>query len=172
MRRDKRDLPALKEGNKRRRRSQSCFETGWRKLTAPQYTFPRGENRIKGCQIHFRGKAMKKILSCRILLMAAALPLLAGCLVYERPPAAATAPAGGGTVVVEENPPPPETEVVPPPPGPVTVWVWVPGAWEWRGRWTWVPGRWQMRPHPGAVWVPGGWVQHGHARVWVEGHWR
>ena len=110
------------------------------------------------------------------MLIAFSLPLLAGCVVQERQPVAVAAPPppppGGQVVVTDEAPPPPQVEVVPAAPGPVTVWFWVPGAWEWRGHWVWVGGRWAARPHPGAVWVHGGWGWHGHRRVWVEGHWR
>ena len=102
---------------------------------------------------------MKKSNLTKWLLIAASLPLLAGCVVYEEPPAVAAQP-------------PPQAEVVPAAPGPVTVWFWIPGQWVWRGGWVWVGGRWEARPHPGAVWVAGGWGRHGHHRVWIEGHWR
>jgi hypothetical protein len=94
-------------------------------------------------------------------LLTVSLPLLAGCVVYERQP-----------VAVEPAAPPVPVEVVPVAPGPLAVWFWAPGNWEWRERWVWVPGRWALRPHPGAVWIGGGWVRHGHSRVWVESHWR
>jgi hypothetical protein len=116
---------------------------------------------------------MKKSILTKSLLMAVGLPLLAGCVVYERQPAVVAAPPPGSQVVVtDETPPPPQVEVIPVAPGPLTVWFWVPGAWEWRGHWVWVGGRWAARPHPGAVWVHGGWGWRGHHRVWVEGHWR
>jgi hypothetical protein len=102
---------------------------------------------------------MKKSVLTKSLLIAAGLPLLAGCVVYQQQPAVVAAP-------------PPPVEVVPAAPGPAAVWFWIPGEWEWRGRWVWVGGRWAARPHPGAVWVRGGWGWHGHHRVWIEGYWR
>jgi len=104
---------------------------------------------------------MKNSILTKSILLAASLPLLAGCVVYERQPA----------VVVAQ--PAPQVEAQPVAPGPLTVWLWVPGAYEWRrGGWVWIPGRWARRPHPGAVWIGGGWVVRGHGRVWVGGHWQ
>ena len=104
---------------------------------------------------------MKKSSIVKALLVAISLPLIAGCVIYQEPP-----PGGG------YNPPPPQVEVVPAAPGPVAVWYWVPGAWDWQGRWVWVGGYWAARPHPNAVWVGGHWRWHGHRQVWVGGHWR
>jgi len=103
---------------------------------------------------------MKKSLIKTSLLVALGLPLLAGCVVYERP-----APS-------YNNPPPAQYEVVPAAPGPLDVYVWIPGQWEWRGGWVWIHGRWAARPYPGAVWVRSGWSWRGHHRVWVHGYWR
>ncbi len=95
-----------------------------------------------------------------------------GCVerrvVYVRQPA--PPPPAGGEVVVTEAPPAPQVEVVGIAPGPE--FVWMPGAWEWRGRWFWVGGRWAAGPHPGALWVQGRWIRHGHGHVWVRGYWR
>ena len=107
---------------------------------------------------------MKKSILKNVLLIAASVPLLAGCVVYQQEPAVEAAPP--------EAAPPAQVEVVPAAPGPVALWFWVPGQWVWRGHWVWVGGRWAARPHRGAVWVGGGWGWHGHHRVWVEGHWR
>ncbi|HUA65037.1 MAG TPA: hypothetical protein VME24_04260 [Alphaproteobacteria bacterium] len=109
---------------------------------------------------------MKKSLIKTSLLVALSLPMLAGCVVYERP--APPPPAAADY----NNPPPDQYEAVPAAPGPVDVWFWIPGQWEWRGGWVWVHGRWAARPHPGAVWVRSGWVWRGHHRVWVHGYWR
>jgi hypothetical protein len=109
----------------------------------------------------------------KIALLASAVPLFWGCVerqvVYR--PAPGPAP---GPVVTEEPPPPPavQSEVVTVAPGPVSLWLWAPGVWEWRGRWVWTPGRWMARPHPGAVWIGAHWGWHGHRRVWVSGGWR
>jgi hypothetical protein len=110
---------------------------------------------------------MKNNLLIKGLLLAASLPLLAGCVVYERP---APRPA----VVVDDAPapPPPQVEYVTVAPGPPDVWFWVPGGWEWRGRWVWVGGRWAPRPHPGAIWIGAHWGYRGNHRVWVRGDWR
>ena len=112
---------------------------------------------------------MKNSILTKSLLVAAGLPLLAGCTVYESPP---PPPAGQVVVSGPPAPPPPQAEVVPVAPGPVSVYFWVPGQWVWRGHWVWVGGYWGARPHPGAVWIVGGWGWRGHHRVWVEGHWR
>jgi len=118
---------------------------------------------------------MRTSILIKSLLIAASLPLLAGCMV-ERPGRTVTVaePAPPGAVVVEqaENPPTARVEVMPTPPGPLDLWVWVPGSWEWRGQWVWVSGRWAPRPHPHAVWVAGHWNRHDHGYVWVSGHWR
>ena len=114
---------------------------------------------------------MKKSILVKSFLVAACLPLLAGCVVYERqPPPAAVAPAGA--VVVDAAPPPPRVEVISACPGPATLWFWVPGRWVWRDHWVWVGGNWQPRPHPAAVWMAGHWGRRHGGYVWVEGHWR
>jgi hypothetical protein len=111
---------------------------------------------------------MKKSTLLKFVLIAASLPLFAGCvqreIVYRDRPGA----------VVEEAPapPPPQTEVVTIAPGPVDLWFWVPGSWEWRGHWVWYGGHWASRPHRGAVWFGPHWEQRGHHHVWVRGGWR
>ena len=69
-------------------------------------------------------------------------------------------------------PPPPQTEVITVAPGPLDVWLWVPGCWEWRGRWIWVGGHWTARPYRDAVWVGPHFGYRGHYRVWYGGAWR
>jgi hypothetical protein len=105
-------------------------------------------------------------------LIGASLPFLAGCV--EREVVYRDRPAPAPTEVVEEAPapPPPQTEVVTVAPGPPDVWLWAPGAWEWRGRWIWIGGHWVSRPHPGAVWVGAHWGWRGHHRIWLSGGWR
>jgi hypothetical protein len=123
---------------------------------------------------------MKKSILVKSLLIAASLPLLAGCIV-ERPVRTVTvvqpapppgAPPGDVVVTQPENPPPPQVEVVTVAPGPLDLWFWVPGCWEWRGHWVWAAGRWAPRPHPHAIWVGGHWGHGGRGYVWVGGHWR
>jgi hypothetical protein len=116
---------------------------------------------------------MKKTILIKSVLIAASLPLLAGCIVERQPrrDVVVQQPAPAGEVVVNPGEPPPsQVEVVPMAPDPA--FIWIGGNWEWRDRWIWVGGRWGPRPHPGAVWVRGGWARHGHGRVWVESHWR
>ncbi|HEU5396339.1 MAG TPA: hypothetical protein VFV81_04175 [Verrucomicrobiae bacterium] len=114
---------------------------------------------------------MKRSTWQTLVLVAASVPLFAGCIVYRDEPAGEV--TGEVTAVTPPEPPVAQVEVVPIAPGPPNVWVWVPGSWEWRGHhWIWVRGRWAPRPHPGAVWVSGGWVHRGHRYVWVHGYWR
>jgi hypothetical protein len=110
---------------------------------------------------------MKTFPLFRTILAAACLPLLTGCVTREviyrdRPVAGDEAPA----------PPPPQTEIVTVAPGPLAVWFWTPGCWEWRGHWVWAGGHWVHRPHPGAVWVGPHWGWRGHHRLWIGGGWR
>lgn len=117
---------------------------------------------------------MKNSKLLNIALIAASLPVFAGCVerqvVYRDRPVAQ--PSGEIVADEAEAPPPLQVEVVPVAPGSVAVWFWVPGAWEWHNHWVWAGGRWAPRPHPGAVWVAGGWERHGHHRAWFTGHWR
>ena len=124
---------------------------------------------------------MKKSILIKSLLIAACLPLLAGCIV-ERPARPVTvvqptpppgAPPPAEVVVTQpEAPPPVQVEVMPVAPGPLDLWLWVPGCWEWRGHWVWAAGRWAPRPHRHAVWVAGHWGHRGQGYVWVGSRWR
>jgi hypothetical protein len=114
---------------------------------------------------------MNKILLKKFILIAAGIPLLAGCIVYRDRPVQGEV-TGEVTVATPPPPPPPQVEIVPICPGPVDIWFWIPGTWEWRGHWVWIGGRWTPRPHPHAIWIGGGWVRHGHTHVWVRGHWQ
>ncbi len=115
---------------------------------------------------------MKNSTLIKTILIAASVPLFAGCV--EREVVYRDRPAPPNETVVEEAPapPPPQTEVVTIAPGPLDFWFWAPGVWEWRGRWVWTGGHWIHRPHPGAVWVGAHWGWHGRHRVWVSGGWR
>jgi hypothetical protein len=105
---------------------------------------------------------MDKSILLKSVLIAATLPLFAGCVtrvVYQPAP--------------QDIPPPPaaQVEVVPVAPGPG--FIWVGGEYAWGGGgWYWAPGHWRARPYGGAVWVHGGWGWRGHRRVWVGAHWR
>lgn len=114
---------------------------------------------------------MKKSILKQIVLIAIGVPLLAGCVtrvVYTQPPPANPPP----NAVVEQpaQPPPAQVEVIPAQPDPT--FVWVPGAWVWRGQWVWVHGYWGHPAHPGAIWVGAHWERHRHGYVWVGGYWR
>jgi hypothetical protein len=116
---------------------------------------------------------MKNSILIKTVLIAASLPLLAGCIVERQPRRVVVVqqPAATGTVVIEDPaPPPPQVEVQTVAPDPT--FIWIGGSWEWRGRWVWAGGHWGPRPHPGAIWVRGGWERRGDRRVWVESHWR
>jgi hypothetical protein len=100
---------------------------------------------------------MKKSTLIKTALIAACLPLFAGCVerqvVYrDRPVYVQPSPAPATEVVVADPaPPPPQVEVIPVAPN---------------------PAFWGPRPRPGAVWVRGGWAHRGNGRVWVGAHWR
>jgi uncharacterized protein YcfJ len=81
-----------------------------------------------------------------------------------------TASASPPPDAAPQAPPPPQSEpvVVAPAPG----YVWVPGAWEWRGGWVWVGGYWALPPQPSAVWVQGYWTRGPYGWHRVPGHWR
>lgn len=87
-----------------------------------------------------------------------------GCVEY---PADTTV---GGQVEVAGPPPVALVDTVPPSPG--LGYVWVGGAWDWRGQWVWDAGRWERPPHPGAVWVPHHYVMHHGHHTFVHGGWR
>jgi hypothetical protein len=117
---------------------------------------------------------MKISISTRILLVATALPLFAGCA--SRAPtnvAPQVATADNVNVGQPTRPPPADRkDIMPAAPGSRAVWYFIPGHWEWRGQWVWVQGHWRTRPHPGDIWLPGKWVQQGNVYVWQKGHWR
>jgi len=115
---------------------------------------------------------MKNSILIKTVIVAASLPLLAGCVVERQPRRVVyvqQAPPGGEVIVEQPSePPPPQYEIVPAlRPG----FIWIGGNWEWRGRWVWVGGHWD-RPHPGHVWAVGHWVARGHGSVWISAGWR
>ena len=122
---------------------------------------------------------MKTSLLKPVFLIAGTAVLATGCVVREEvryrqpgppPPVIVTQPAPGGEVVVTEAPPPPVVESVTIAPDPT--FVWVGGAWIWRGGWVWEPGRWARPPHRGAVWFKPHYEYRGGRHVWVRGYWR
>jgi hypothetical protein len=116
----------------------------------------------------------------QIILIAAGLPLFAGCM--SKPPVdvAPQVATADGVYVGQPTQPPPadQKDIVPPPPGPAPQWWFIAGHWEWRGQYMWVPGHWRTRPHSGDIWLPGKWLeqtnttQQTNVYVWQSGHWR
>jgi hypothetical protein len=100
---------------------------------------------------------MKTSIARKSVLLAAILPLFAGCVTSPPQDIAVSAP------------PPPQTELMPPSPEPD--YVWLVGEWDWHDHWVWQPGRWAPLPHRGAVWVHGKWVYRDHQRTWEQAHW-
>ena len=117
---------------------------------------------------------MKKSLLIKTLLVAAGLPLLAGCIVERQPRRVVVVqqPPPSGEVIVENPgaPPPPLADVQPPAPDPT--FVWIGGYYDYGPRgWVWIGGHWD-RPHPGARWMAGHWERRGRGSVWIGAGWR
>jgi hypothetical protein len=116
---------------------------------------------------------MKNSILIKTVLIAAVLPLFAGCIIEPQPRRVVYVqqPPPGGEVIVEQpsEPPPPQYEVITPAPDPT--FVWIGGRWEWRGHWVWMHGHWD-HPHPGHVWVVGHWEPRSHGSVWISASWR
>jgi hypothetical protein len=117
---------------------------------------------------------MKNSILIKTILIAASLPLFAGCVerqvVYRDRPVYVQQPPPAEVVVEQPvEPPPQQVEVRPMTPDPT--FVWVGGVWEWRGRWIWIGGHWD-RPHPGAVWTRGHWEHRPRGYVWIGAGWR
>lgn len=117
---------------------------------------------------------MKTLFLLKTTLMVSAVALLtAGCVyrervVYRQPPPGAV--VTGQEVVVTEAPPEPIVETVAVAPGPS--FIWIGGAWVWRGHWVWSHGYWAHPPRHGTVWVPHRYVYRNGVHVWVRGGWR
>jgi hypothetical protein len=93
---------------------------------------------------------MKNSISFKILLIAVALPLFAGCASQAPTSVAPQVATADNINIGQPTQPPPENQkdVIPVCPGPRTL------------------------PHPGDIWIPGRWVQQGNVYVWQTGHWR
>ena len=106
--------------------------------------------------------------------------LCGGCashhaLAPDTDPVVDTAPASpvfasNVEVEVAGRPPAAVAENIPPSPG--NDFVWIAGAWDWRGRWVWVKGRWERPPHPGAVWIPNRYHHISGKDTLIRGGWR
>jgi hypothetical protein len=117
---------------------------------------------------------MKNSIPIKTLLIAAALPLFAGCMSPAPTNVGSQVATADNVNVGQPTQPPPDNQkdVIPSCPGPRTLWYFIPGQWVWRGQWVWVQGHWRTRPHPGDIWLPGKWVQQDTVYVWQRGHWR
>ena len=106
------------------------------------------------------------------MLLLAGLFFTAGCVQRERmaEPAGVQASDAGMEVVVDQAPPMPEVETMTIAPGPG--FVWVPGAWSWRGQWVWDRGHWAHPPQAGAVWVSPRFEVREGRKVFIRGGWR
>jgi hypothetical protein len=115
---------------------------------------------------------MKKTLAIvGILLSVVGVILVTGC-VHERHHhhQDAVVTSGAEEIEVTEAPPPPVAESITISPG--AGYVWVPGAWDWRGTaWVWEQGRWSTPPTPGAYWVPHRYEERNGKRVFIRGNW-
>ena len=104
-------------------------------------------------------------------LIAVGAVLVTGCVqerVHDHPSAATGV---GDEVVVAEAPPAPMVESITVSPG--AGYVWIPGAWDWRGTaWVWAHGRWAHPPAPGAVWVAHRYEERNGTHVFIRGGWR
>jgi hypothetical protein len=123
---------------------------------------------------------MKKLpLLKTILLVATGSLLVSGCVTRERvvyrqapppPPPYSPPPVASQEIIVTEAPPPLVWESQTPQPGPD--YIWIRGAYVWRGHWEWEHGRWERPPHRGAVWVPHRYENRGGVQVFISGYWK
>jgi hypothetical protein len=101
--------------------------------------------------------------------------LATGCVTRERvvyrqaPPPVYVATAPPQEVVVTEAPPPVIVESRTSAPG--SGFIWIGGAWVWRGHWVWEHGRWARPPHPGYVWRPHHYEYRNGVHIFVGGGW-
>ena len=120
---------------------------------------------------------MKLLPSVKVGVLALAGSFLFGGCVYRervayrhRPGRVVIMETVGTEVVVKEAPPAPIVEAVTI--APASDYVWVGGAWVWRGGWVWDRGHWDRPPRVGLAWVPHRYVYRGGAHVFVRGGWR
>lgn len=96
--------------------------------------------------------------------------LVTGCM-HERviqPPAVVS--SGRAEIEVTEPPPAPIAESIMISPG--AGYVWIPGAWDWRGNaWVWEKGRWVIPPEPGSYWVPHRYEYRNGKHMFIPGGW-
>ena len=77
----------------------------------------------------------------------------------------------GFEIHVGQRAPPPlrhERRMRSPGPG----YLWIAGAWDWRGNdWAWMPGRWDRPADRGTSWVRARYRREGAAWRYEPGHW-
>lgn len=106
---------------------------------------------------------------CAMVLLAVA--LAAGCAQHHGKATEEHVTPVGTEVVVPVAPPLPEVETMTITPG--QGYVWIPGAWDWRGNnWVWDQGHWAYPPRAGAVWASPRYENRGDKRVFIEGGWK
>jgi hypothetical protein len=122
-------------------------------------------------------KMKKSHLFMTAMLLLAGLFFTAGCVNRERMADQSQADQSqvqvsqaGTEVVVDKAPPLPEVETMTIAPGPG--FVWVPGAWSWRGDWIWDHGHWAHPPQPGAVWVAPRYEVRDGKQIFIRGGWK
>jgi hypothetical protein len=110
-----------------------------------------------------------RLVSIRVIALAAATLLLAACAAQVRVAAPVYVPPAA---VVDVQVAPPALPVYVQPPCPVVGWMWTPGYWGWAsGGYFWVPGTWVAPPRIGVLWTPGYWGFAGGAYLWHAGYW-
>lgn len=110
-----------------------------------------------------------RLVSVRVIALAAATVLLAACAAQVRVAAPVYVPPAA---VVDVRVAPPPLPVYVQPPCPVAGWLWTPGYWAWGpAGYYWVPGTWVAPPRVGFLWTPGYWGFAGGVYVWHTGYW-
>jgi hypothetical protein len=110
-----------------------------------------------------------RLVSIRVIALAAATVLLAACAAQVRVAAPVYVPPAA---VVDVQVAPPALPVYVQPPCPVVGWMWTPGYWGWApAGYFWVPGTWVAPPRIGVLWTPGYWGFAGGAYLWHAGYW-
>lgn len=110
-----------------------------------------------------------RLVSIRLMALAACTVLLAACAAQVRVAAPVYVPPAA---VVDVQAAPPPLPIYVQPPCPVVGWMWTPGYWGWgAGDYFWVPGTWVAPPRIGFLWTPGYWGFVRGAYFWHAGYW-
>jgi hypothetical protein len=111
------------------------------------------------------------MLRSTLLITIGALLACGGCatrarVTYQQAPPRATA---SQEIIVDGPPPSPFVEHVTASPG--LDYIWISGAWVWRGHWVWTQGRWIRPPYPDDVWVPHRYTYRNGVHIFSSGYW-